>query len=262
MNELSERLKVKFGTQPVWIMVVDNEQDASETICRGLQAEGFEVITADNGIEALRTVKETGAPNLVILDPALADTDGGRFIAELKRQGDIPIIFVSSVTDTEAIVVALNSDAEDYLTKPLNPEELAARVKRVLLRTGPSMSSDPEQAIDDYLSVNFPQQYALVNGQPVPLTPTENRIIQALYKHRGRVLSPGFLLVHAWDSPNRGTLESLWVHIRRLRSKIEPDPNHPTYVMTVRGRGYCLPRSDQRGKQAANGFVAAEMTHA
>ena len=262
MNELSERLKVKFNPQTPRILVVDSESESSEQIADCLQTEGFETIVVANGIEALQIMDEVGMPNLVIIDPALIDRQGGNLVTELQQRGDVPIIFVSSVTDLDAVVSALNWCAEDYVVKPVYPSELTARVKRVLLRTAPTFPSDPEQTVDDYLSVNFAQQYALVNGQPVPLTPTENRIIHTLYRYRGRVLSPGFLLVNAWDTRNRGTLESLWVHIRRLRSKIEPNPNRPTYVMTVRGRGYCLPDEAQRGKLAGGKLPTAELVHA
>ncbi len=94
--------------------------------------------------------------------------------------------------------------------------------------------------------VNFAKQYAVVNEQQLTLTPTENRILNILYNHRGRVLSPGYLLAKAWDPIRKGSVESLWVHMRRLRSKIEPDPDRPRYVVTVRGQGYCLPQPNQK----------------
>ena len=112
----------------------------------------------------------------------------------------------------------------------------------MLARTSAEVSSDPEQVIDDNLRINFAQHYAIVNGEQVTLTPTETRLMNILYNNRGRVLSAGFLLAKAWEPVHRGTVESLWVHVRRLRNKIEPDPDHPRYVVTVRGQGYCLPQ--------------------
>lgn len=262
MNKLSEMLVTKFGTQILQILVVDVDQESRQQVKLCLQAEGFEVITASSDAEVRQTVRKIGIPNLVIFDPALSNDGGAALVTELQKREDVPFIFISAVINSETVVTTLNRYAEDYVIKPFHPSELVARVKRVLLRTAPALPRDPEQTVDDYLRVNFAQQYAVVDGQSVPLTPTENRIIHALYTHRGRVLSPGFLLVNAWDNRNRGTLESLWVHIRRLRSKIEPNPNQPTYVMTVRGRGYCLPHTNQRGQQADNNGRVQEMAHA
>jgi DNA-binding response OmpR family regulator len=110
------------------------------------------------------------------------------------------------------------------------------------LRVASDQVVDPELVIDDHLRINFAQQYAVVDNDQIMLTPTENRLMHILYNNRGRVLSPGFLLAKAWDPVRKGTVESLWVHVRRLRSKIEPDPDNPRYVVTVRGQGYCLPQ--------------------
>ena len=101
--------------------------------------------------------------------------------------------------------------------------------------------------IDEKLRINFAQQYAVVGDDQITLTPTENRLLHILYNNRGRVLSPGFLLAKAWDPVRKGSVESLWVHVRRLRSKIEPDPDNPRYVVTVRGQGYCLPQRNNMG---------------
>ena len=225
------------------ILVVDDAADARLTLSLRLQREGFFVSTASNGPDALRLIATEGLPHLVILDIMMPEMDGFAFANESRKYGDIPIIFVSAVTDTDTKVEGITQFAEDYVTKPFEFSELLARIRRVLSRSNSEQNLDPELLIDDNLSVNFGRQYAIVHGKQITLTPTENRILRTLYSNRGRVISPTFLLSKAWDPTREGTVESLWVHIRRLRAKIEDDPNNPRYVTTVRGQGYRLPQN-------------------
>ena len=224
------------------ILVVDDAADTRLMLSLRLQREGFTVSTASNGPDALRNIEASGLPHLIILDIMMPDMDGFSFANEVRNFGEIPIIFLSAVNDTDTKVEGITQFAEDYVTKPFEYPELLARVRRVLTRTTPEQNLNPETKLDDRLSVNFAQQYVVINGEQVVLTPTENRILRTLYANRGRVISPSFLLAKAWEPVRQGTVESLWVHVRRLRSKIEEDPNNPQYVTTVRGQGYCLPQ--------------------
>lgn len=224
------------------ILVVDDAADTRLLLNLRLQREGYEVFTASSGTEALEMIQKEGLPHLVLLDIMMPGMDGFAVASELRRMGDISIIFLSALSDTDTKVEGLNRFAEDYVTKPFDFTELSARIRRVLLRVATDHNADPEQAIDDRLAINFAQQYAILDGAQITLTPTENRLLHILFNNRGRVLSPGFLLAKAWDPVRRGTVESLWVHMRRLRSKIEPDADNPRYVVTVRGQGYCLPQ--------------------
>ena len=223
------------------ILVVDDAADTRLLLNLRLQREGYEVFTASSGTEALEMIQKEGWPHLVLLDIMMPGMDGFAVASELRRMGDISIIFLSALSDTDTKVDGLNRFAEDYVTKPFDFTELSARIRRVLLRVATDQNADPEQAIDDRLAINFAQQYAILDGTQITLTPTENRLVNILFNNRGRVLSPGFLLAKAWDPVRRGTVESLWVHMRRLRSKIEPDADNPRYIVTVRGQGYCLP---------------------
>jgi len=227
------------------ILVVDDAADTRLLLNIRLQREGYHVLTASGGEEALALVQSTGLPHLVLLDIMMPGMDGFAVARELRKLGDIPIIFLTALSDSETKVAGLLRYAEDYITKPFVFPELLARVRRVLLRVAGNQQADPEQEIDDRLRVNFAQQYAVLDGTQVTLTPTESRLLHMLVSHRGRVLSPGLLLAKAWDPAKPGSVESLWVHIRRLRRKIEPDPNACRYVVTVRGQGYCLPQRDQ-----------------
>ncbi len=235
------------NNDPKRILVVDDAVDTRLMLNLRLQREGYTVYTASNGSEALEIVQREGLPNLVILDIMMPGMDGFTVANELRRMGDIPIIFLSALSDTDTKVEGLNRFAEDYVTKPFTFSELLARVRRVLLRVASDQTVNPELMIDEKLRINFAQQYAINGPDQITLTPTENRLMHILYNNRGRVLSPGFLLAKAWDPLRKGTVESLWVHIRRLRSKIEPDPDNPRYVVTVRGQGYCLPQRNSMG---------------
>jgi DNA-binding response OmpR family regulator len=234
--------------QPKRILVVEDDVDTRTMLSLRLQREGYPILSAASGAGALEVIRREGLPNLVLLDIMLPDMDGFAVAEELRSLAPVPIIFLSALSDTDRKVQGISRYAEDYVTKPFTFSELLARVKRVLARTTADTISDPEQVIDELLRINFAQHYALLNGVQITLTPTETRLMQILYNNRGRVLSAGFLLAKAWEPVHRGTVESLWVHIRRLRNKIEPDPDRPRYVVTVRGQGYCLP---QRMRSAA-----------
>ncbi len=232
---------------PKRILVVDDAADTRLMLNLRLQREGYIVYAASSGAEALEIVQREGLPHLVILDIMMPGMDGFAVAAELRNRGDIPIIFLSALSDTDTKVEGLNRFAEDYITKPFAFSELLARVRRVLLRVANEQVADPELVVDEKLRINFAQQYAVVGDDQITLTPTENRLLHILYNNRGRVLSPGFLLAKAWDPVRKGSVESLWVHVRRLRSKIEPDADNPRYVVTVRGQGYCLPQRNNMG---------------
>lgn len=247
---MSEQNGVANSNEHKRILVVDDATETRLMLNMRLQREGYLIYAASSGAEALDIVQQQGLPHLVILDIMMPGMDGFAVATELRRMGDVPIIFLSALSDTETKVEGLNRYAEDYITKPFAFAELLARVRRILLRVASDQTVDPELAIDERLRVNFAQQYAVIDADQITLTPTENRLMHILYNNRGRVLSPGFLLAKAWDPVRKGTLESLWVHVRRLRNKIEPDPDNPRYIVTVRGQGYCLPQRDQLGALA------------
>lgn len=240
MNDISTSSHEKIR-----ILVVDDVEDT--LLLLNLRLQGYEVFTASNGAEAMQVIQKEGIPHLVLLEILMSKGDGFAVAEDLRRLGDISIIFLSVLSDTNTKVQGLNRFAEDYVTKPFDFNELSARIRRVLLRVITNQDVDPIQMVDERLHINFAQQYAVLNGTQIILTPTENRLLHVLYNNRGRVLSPGFLIAKAWDPLRQGSVNSLWVHIRRLRSKIEPDASNPYYIVTVRGRGYCLPQPHHYG---------------
>lgn len=227
------------------ILVVDDDVDTRTLLTLRLQREGYVVLPAGSGAAALDVVRNNGVPSLVLLDIMLPDMDGFAVAEELRTLGAMPVIFLSALSDTERKVEGISRYAEDYVTKPFAFSELLARIQRVMVRAASDPQADPEQVIDERLCINFAQNYAVLDDRQITLTPTEVRLLHILYSNRGRVLSAGFLLAKAWEPVHRGTVESLWVHIRRLRNKIEPNPERPRYVVTVRGQGYCLPQRNR-----------------
>lgn len=247
-------MKEQFVFQPnnaKRILIVDDAADTRLMLNIRLQREGFTVMSASSGSDALDVVQREGLPHLALLDVVIPDMNGFEVAQQLRQIGDVPIIFVSAVSDTDTKVEGLTHYAEDYITKPFAFPELLARMRRVLMRNRSDTVIVNEVRIDCRLCVNFAQHYASIEDRQIVLTPTETKLLQILYHNRGRVLSAGFLLAKAWEPLRNGTIESLWVHIRRLRSKIEPNPNHPMYIVTVRGQGYCLPHERRYSIQSA-----------
>lgn len=177
---MSEQQAVTAVNDPKRILVVDDAAHTRLMLNLRLQREGYTVYAAGSGTEALEIVQQEGLPHLVILDIMMPGMDGFAVAAELRRMGDIPIIFLSALSDTNTKVEGLNRYAEDYITKPFAFSELLARVRRVLLRVASDQVVDPELVIDDHLRINFAQQYAVVDNDQIMLTPTENRLMHIL----------------------------------------------------------------------------------
>jgi len=222
------------------ILVVDDAAETRLMLGLRLEREGYQVHTAASGAEALEYVRREGPPNLVLLDILMPGLNGFAVAESMRVMGDVPIIFLSALSDATTIAEGINRYAEDYVTKPFAFPELLARIRRVLLRVAAYEPNNLESVVDEHLRINFTQHYAIAHGERVSLTPTETRLLHILYVNRGRVLSPQYLMGKAWDPTQRGTVGSLWVHIRRLRSKIEANAESPRYLVTVRGQGYCL----------------------
>ena len=220
------------------ILIVDDDAMAREILKRILEHAGYEVMTAGSGPEALRKLHE-GIPHLVVVDLMMPEMDGFEVCRRIKSHLDVPIVILSAVAAVESKVEGLQRYAEDYVVKPFEKEELVARVQRVLRRYGESAGVEqPEVVIDDDLQINFVQHWARVKGKQVSLTPTESKLLFLLVRNAGRVVTNETLLAKAWDGDEEAYEEGLRVHISRLRSKIEPTPQKPTYIQTKRGVGY------------------------
>ncbi|MEZ4706910.1 MAG: response regulator transcription factor [Caldilineaceae bacterium] len=235
------------SARPPHLLLVDDQVHLLLILHRQLEQEGFTISIATSGVDALDIVKSGPIPDLAILDITLPDTDGRELAEQLQSMAGIPIIFLSASTDVDIKVDALNRLAEDYIVKPFAYPELLARLQRVLARLVRSRpGSTRGVTIDQRLCINFEQQLVMIEDEMVKLTPSENRLLRTLFEHRGHVVSYEDLLslVRGIDSDGDSELEdrnSLHIHVRRLRSKIEDNAKRPRYVLTVRGRGYTMP---------------------
>ena len=219
------------------ILVVDDEREIRRALQRNLAAHGYEVLTAESGEQALIELA-AHRPDLMLLDLGLPGMSGLEVCKRVRAESNLPIL-VLSVKDTERDKVqALDLGADDYVSKPFGMDEVLARI-RVILRhsaqvqvgTEPIWTSGP-------LRVDFAQRQVMVNGIEVKLTPTEYDLLKALISSRGKILTRQMLLSQVWGSGYGADAHYLHVYIGQLRHKIEPDPTHPYFILTVSGVGY------------------------
>ena len=233
---------VSTPQSPKRILLVDDESAICNFLKLQLRSHDFDVQTASSGVEALEIITQEGVPDIAIVDIVMPEMNGFELAAQLQTVGNFPIIFLSALSATNTKVEGITRYAEDYVVKPVVFDELLARIRRVLLS---STASHPiyasEVSIDDDLRINVAQKLAIVRGEPVKLTPTETRLFSILCSHRGRVVSSEKLLSELWQTDNMDRLEALYVHVVRLRNKIEEDPKKPKYITSVWGVGYMLP---------------------
>jgi DNA-binding response OmpR family regulator len=220
------------------ILVIDDDESIQQMVCDKLEYEGYEVWTANDGRHALEIIGRRGLPHLAIVDIHMPVIDGFEFCRIVHQYADLPIILLTAVDDEETIVRGIKNCAEDYVTKPFSPRQLAARVERVLHRIGSfAYALEPKVKIDDFLQIDLAHQEAVVNGEAVKLTPIENKILHILLCNAPRVVTTRFLLDRIW--PHEIILEDvLRVHVHRLREKVERNSGSRRYILTERGLGY------------------------
>src|SRR6267154_6561924 len=219
------------------ILVVDDEIEILRALQRSLTAHGFEVFTASSGEQALDEIA-MHRPDLMVLDLGLPGMSGLEVCKRVREQSSLPII-VLSVKDTERDkVMALDLGADDYVSKPFGMNEVLARI-RVALRHAAQVESGTEPIFTaGPLRVDFAQRLVQVNGQEVRLTPTEYDLLKALIKNRGKIMTRHMLLSQVWGTGYGADAHYLHVYIGQLRRKIEPDPAHPRFILTISGVGY------------------------
>lgn len=226
-----------MGENGLSVLVVDDERSIRRFLSKVLAAHEYEVITARNGEEAI-TRAATMNPDLVILDLGLPDISGVAVASRLREWSDVPIV-VLSVKEREADKVrALDAGADDYLTKPFGVHELLARLRAVMRRISEG-EQDPVFRSGD-LVVDVSRRIVELEGEEVQLTPTEYDLLTLLVRHAGKVITRGDLLRKIWGPGYQNDYHLLRVNISNLRSKIEPEPAHPRYILTEPGVGYRL----------------------
>ncbi len=223
------------------ILLVDDEEMIVESIEYALAQEGYEVVKAFDGQEALQQV-QLAKPNLIVLDLMLPKLSGLEVCRLLRReQNDVPIIMLTAKGEEIDRVIGLEVGADDYLIKPFSLRELVARIKALLRRSKPS---EADKAVKVYqhgdLLINLSEHRVMVGEREVELSPKEFKILAMLMGQPGRVFSREELLEQVWGLDFYGDTKTVDVHIRWLREKIEEDPSNPKYIQTVRGFGYRL----------------------
>ena len=220
------------------ILVVDDEPRMVRFIRLNLEADGYRVTEAYDGLEALKEVRER-LPDLVILDVAMPELDGFETLSEIRKTSEVPVIMLTVRGEEGDRIKGLELGADDYVTKPFSPRELASRIKAVLRRTEMMPPVDKSVlTIDDDLSIDFPRHEVIAQGKRVKLRPTEWRLLYHLVNNAGWVISHDQLLTKVWGHEYRGSDHYVRLYITYLRQKIEPDPSHPKYILTERGAGY------------------------
>jgi DNA-binding response OmpR family regulator len=225
------------------LVAADDDPGLLRLMTRNLQLEGFDVLAASDGQQALEFI-ENNAPDLVLLDVLMPKMDGFTVCSRVREFSAVPIIIVTALGQDQDKVRGLDLGADDYLTKPFSVEELLARVRAVLRRSEFSTREHTQglqaTTATGNLMVDYSQHLVMLNGREIALTPTEYRILAYLAHNVGRVVTQDLLLEQVWGQEYLGESHMLQVNINRLRHKLEADATQPRYILTKVGVGYSL----------------------
>ena len=220
------------------ILVVDDEERMVRFIRLNLEHDGFQVIEAYNGTQAMEKMR-TNLPDLILLDVMLPDIDGFEVLRMIREISTVPVIMLTAKGEEEDRVRGLEGGADDYITKPFSPRELVSRVRAVLRRTEMTgISTHGMIEVDDRLKIDFGRREVWVDGKLVQLRPTEYRLLYHLVKNAGWVITHDQILTKVWGYEYRDEPHYVRLYINYLRKKLEKDPANPKYILTERGIGY------------------------
>lgn len=218
------------------ILIIEDDRHIGEGLQFLLESEGFHAELAMSRGEGKEKMEEKGY-QLLILDVNLPDGSGFMFFQEIQEKG-IPVIFLTALDEEENIVKGFNLGADEYITKPFRPREFVSRVKKVIRLRGIEENGKQELAIGN-VSIRLGEKMVYKNGKPLEMTALEYKILVLFFENRGRILTRNQILSHIWDeSGNFVNDNTLTVYIKRLREKVEDNPNEPNIIKTVRGMGY------------------------
>ena len=229
-----------FQEEPYHILVIDDSPMILRLVSLTLQEADFKVTTASSGEEGLEIIQRFGLPHLALVDINMPPgMSGFEFCEKILEFSDLPIIMLTAIDHEETIIQAIDQYAEDYITKPFGSGELVSRIRRVLRRIGDfGYTNDPIIKIDYRLAIDFPNRTAVVDGDNVPLTPTEAKLLYILLRAAGRTVTTDFLMRRLWPMERIGE-DRLRVNIHRVRRKIEASEGTP-YIISERGIGYAF----------------------
>ena len=221
------------------VLVCDDEKDIVSALKIYLTSDGYNVLTAENGEEALDVIRHNEV-HLVLLDIMMPKTDGLTALMRIRETHNMPVIFTTAKSEDNDIILGLNLGADDYITKPFNPVELLARVRSQIRRYTKLGSTKPQEGVIviGSVEINDAAKTVTVDGDPVSLTPKEYQIILLLASHPGKVFAPAEIYRKVWKDEPYGADSTVAVHIRHLREKIEINPTKPRYIKVVWGQGY------------------------
>ncbi|MEX2487047.1 MAG: response regulator transcription factor [Nitriliruptoraceae bacterium] len=220
------------------LLIVEDERAIAEGLSIVLEADGFEVVWVKDGREAI-AAWERHRPDLVILDLMLPGMSGTDICRAIRARSEVPIMMLTARDSEVDRVVGLELGADDYVTKPFSPREVVARVHAILRRTASVHDRDDDAAVEvSGVRLDRARHEVLVDGVAVDLPPKEFELLAVLIEHAGRVLTRAQLIDDVWGSDYVGDTKTLDVHVRRIRRRIEADPNAPQRLVTVRGVGY------------------------
>lgn len=227
-----------MASGPRLILIVDDDPHMVQFVRMHLEREGYQVIEACTGLEALERVREA-LPDLVLLDVIMPELDGFETLKLLRELSDVPVIMLTVRRGRADRIRGLELGADDYLTKPFSPSELSRRIKAVLRRAeATGLVRRGLVQVDDRLSIDFSRREVLVEGKAIRLRPTEYRLLYHLVSNAGWVIPHEVLLSRVWGYAYREEVQYLRLYIMYLRQKIEEDPSRPRYILTERGVGY------------------------
>lgn len=235
------------------ILVCDDDKQIVEAISIYLTGEGFEVLKAYDGYDVLKLLKDHHV-DLIIIDVMMPGLDGIRTTLKIRETSSVPIIILSAKSEDNDKILGLNIGADDYITKPFNPLELVARVKSQLRRYTKLGNLDTREDANVYrvggLVINDDTKEVTVDGNPVKLTPIEYNILFLLVKNAGKVFSIDEIYTSIWNEEAIGADNTVAVHIRHIREKIEINPKEPRYLKVVWGVGYKIEKQTETGEPA------------
>ncbi|HEX5415315.1 MAG TPA: response regulator transcription factor [Chloroflexota bacterium] len=218
------------------VLIVDDEPETLKYVGANLRARGYDVATAADGTEALKKASED-VFDLILLDITMPGPDGFAVCQALRQHSGVPIIMLSARGQEKDKVRALDLGADDYLTKPFGIDELLARVRSVLRRSQQDPAANEALAVGE-VTIDFARRKVARGEEEIKLTPTEYELLVQLARSAGKVLNHSTLLQRVWGPEYRDETDYLWAYVRRLRRKLEADPEHPRYLLTEPGVGY------------------------